>query len=387
VENSRYQHDLKILNVYKLEMMKIFKYLKSKTAGIIDEDETPTIIVPQNSELSVASSPLNVESKAHAVASSKTEHALWNGKRRNVSMLKQYRTIYNEGAIITQAINAYADFMMSDDYVFVGNDAGLVQMVKDWADNFNFYEVVWGSIVDALVFGDSYDEIIWNTTNSRVLRIGQRQSWLFDTEYDLYGKIICYRQYPDSYTSYIKIPSNRVMHLRLMGLPGAENGLSLIGNAFDDICRDVKMAESAAAAIQRHAFPIWHVRVGETGEEIPDEVLDELQTILKNLSSKNEVITPKDIEIIQLNNGGIAGLTEISQYSLERTLASMGVPLEVVGLGSTSSTYATATVTLQAFTERCRRMARSVEYSYNSQIIDKITGIPGSVRLKLGGVE
>jgi hypothetical protein len=172
------------------------------------------------------------------------------------------------------------------------------------------------------------------------------------------------------------------MHLRLNGMSGGTNGISLIGSAYDDIMRDVRIAEATETAILRHGYPIWQIRVGQTGEMVPDDVLAALETKFEDINSANEIITQYDVEINQLNEGGIDGLSDNSEFSLQRACSALGVPQEVLGLGSTSSTFATANVTMQSFLFVISRMQKTIEYTYNKEVIDKVTGIPGSVKLK-----
>ena len=327
-----------------------------------------------------------IEAKAdvkYAVAIPTTETPHFYGRNRSAALLKKYRTIYQEGGIYTTAVNTYPDFILKDGYHFEGDDPNLVAAVEQWSKNFNFYEVIYEAIIDSLVYGDSYDEIIYGKAGNKVLGISGRQSWLFETVYDSYNVVLGYKQFVDGFSKSIEIPTNNIVHLRLLGMSGAPFGISLIGNSYDEILRDTEIAESSATAIKRHGFPIWQIKVGQSGESVPDAVLDDLEYKFADIQSKHEIITQYDVEILPLNSGGVSGLDVIQKFSIERCLSSMGIPMECIGLGSQTSTYATASVTLEAFNSRISRMRRTIEYAYNTQVIDKVTGIPGAVRLVL----
>ncbi len=318
----------------------------------------------------------------YAVAAPTNETARFLGRQRNAGLLKTYRTIYTEGGIYTVAINTYPDFILANGYHFESNDPVLLEFVEQWATNFNLYEILYDGIVDSLVYGDAYDELIYSKNHS-VLGLSGRQSWLFETTYDKYNVVQGYRQFTDGFNSAVSIPPDRIFHLRLLGMAGMPFGISLIGNAYDEILRDTEIAEAASTAIKRHGLPIWHVQVGVTGEVVPDAVLDDLEAKFTDIQSKHELITQRDVTITSLNTGGIAGLDSIQKFSVERVLSAMGIPMEALGLGSTSSTFATASVTLESFMYRVQRMRRTVEYSFNTQVLNKVVGINGAVRIVL----
>jgi hypothetical protein len=320
--------------------------------------------------------------KLYAVAISDEERRHFTTRRVTMQTLNEYKTIYEQGGIFTRAINRYADYILKDGYEFEGEDPALVKMVEDFAHSTNFERVIYESIIDALVFGDSYDEIIMNRSGTKILGVSGRQSQLFEPQYDDYNNILSYKQYLNDSNTYSLIEPHHIMHLRLNGMSGGTNGISLIGSAYDDVMRDVRIAEAAETAILRHGYPIWQVRVGTTGEMVPDDVLAALESKFEDINSANEIITQYDVEINQLNEGGIDGLSDNSEFSIERACAALGVPQEVLGLGSTSSTFATANVTMQSFLFVIHRMQKTIEYAYNKEVIDKVTGVPGAVKLK-----
>lgn len=341
--------------------------------GIIDKLLGKELAEPEKPEKS---------GKLYAVAISDEERRHFTTRRVTMQTLNKYKTIYEQGGIFTRAVNRHADYILKDGYEFEGDDPALINAVEEFAHSTNLERVLYESIIDALVFGDSYDEIIYNRPGNRVLGIGGRQSQLFEPQYDDYNNIINFKQYLNDSNTYTTIAPQRIMHLRLNGMSGGTNGISLIGSAYDDIMRDVKIAEASETAILRHGYPIWQVRVGTSGEMIPDDVLAALETKFEDINNANEIITQYDVEINQLNEGGIDGLSDNSKFSLERACSALGVPQEILGLGSTSSTFATANVTMQSFLFVIHRMQKTIEYTYNKEVIDKVTGVPGAVKLK-----
>jgi hypothetical protein len=63
----------------------------------------------------------------------------------------------------------------------------------------------------------------------------------------------------------------------------------------------------------------------------------------------------------------------------------LGVPLDVLGV-TEGSNRSTATVRQKVFETKISTIQRRIENIYNSNIIDRLTGQPGSVRFKFNDI-
>lgn len=303
-------------------------------------------------------------------------------RNRDVEQLKRYETIYNQGGVVTTAIDTYAMHATAKGYTLEGKDEGLVDDVKVRLDAMDFGSVCFQGVVDALVFGDCFQEIIRSKRHGDVMYVLPRSARSFDIIHDEYGRVSGYRQ---TY-SVLGIPKHNdigprhILSFPLFKTGGSMYGRGILPAAYDDIMRDTKTAESTAAAVERHGFRKYHARVGLEGETIPKDVLDAVAGELEDLNGKNEIVTPHDVDIGALDSGPLGNVAEINHASIDRLLSALGVPGELVGL-AWGSTEATAKVKLQSFFLRVSAIQRQVARAYTLQLVDEITGRPGAVGL------
>jgi len=70
---------------------------------------------------------------------------------RSETNLKKWQRIYEQGGLISEAIDCYPLFTLSKGYQFVGEDEALRKQVQDWAEGFDFSGEIWQLMVEALV--------------------------------------------------------------------------------------------------------------------------------------------------------------------------------------------------------------------------------------------
>lgn len=302
---------------------------------------------------------------------------------RNPSTLRMYQNIYESGGPVAEAIEVYALTALSNGYRLEGDPAE-VEMVQSVLDTFDFETVLHDGIVQALVTGDGFQEVV--RSRSRAFHSVQlRSSARFKVEIDPgTGLVRRYVYMPDDDTATGKgtpLEPRDVVHLVLNPKPGSPYGRSLIGRAMDDIMRDAATSEGIAAAVKRHGYPKYHIVVGKSGEAVPKKTIDSVERTFRELDSKNDFATGPDIEIRNIDTTGLPGAEMFATISTQRLCAAMGVPEEMLGLGR-GSTEATANVRLRVFYDKVSAIQRRVARTYTLQVIDQITREPGRVRLE-----
>jgi hypothetical protein len=151
----------------------------------------------------------------------------------------------------------------------------------------------------------------------------------------------------------------------------------------DDIVRDTEIVDATAMSIKRHGFPRYHITVGQPGETMPDTVISTIGSEFESLKPDHEWVTQSGVVISNIDSSGVVNTKLYGDWAIQRLCAAMGTPEEMLGLGR-GSTEATANVRLQAWYDRIATLQRRFASQWNSQIIDRMTGQPGLVKLVFG---
>lgn len=305
---------------------------------------------------------------------------------RDADQLEKYYVIYEQGGIVSEAINCYAYYALSNGWRLEGKDEKLKEKVQEWIDYIDFEGVMWQGIVEALVAGDAMQENAVNAS-SEFVGIIPRRSSQFTIKYNDFGTIAGYEQrvVVNGVEKTIPLEPKQITHLQLFPKAGSVYGHSLIHRAFDDIMRDTKVAESTAVAIERHGFRKYQVKVGLTGEDIPQTVLERIDEDFQELESKNDFVTNRDVDVLGIDDATLEGVNTYSDWSLSRLTAAMGVPEELLGLRR-GTTDATAVSRLANFYKKVGAIQHKVARCYNLNVFDRITNQPGAVKLVFNDV-
>lgn len=329
--------------------------------------------------ISLAMTKGKLPSPKTVVATSKTQKSFFTNPQRD---LQKYENIYRQGGLISQAIDAYALFVLSDGYEFEGDKSA---EIEQWASDINLDLMVWQGIIDALVYGDCIQEIVYNKINMPLYLVPRNPSY-FTINFDKYGIIQSYTQRVDERE--IKLQPDKVTHFSLLPISGENYGLSLLARAYDDIMRDTTTTDSIAKGIKRHGFPRYHIKAGslEFDTEYQDDDKRTIAREFEELSADNEFVTNPDLDIIPIDTLGIEHVASYDEWSLGRLLGALGVPSEIIGTGQSTTTYATASVEMVSFIKKVKSMQKAVERNYN-RLFDIKTGIPGSVKMKFNQID
>lgn len=292
-------------------------------------------------------------------------------ENRNIN---KYKRIYENGGIITEAIRCYPLAIFSNGWRVEGDNA---EAVEDFLEEINFDLIAPLMVTDALWAGDAYAELV-KSYSGQIVQLAPRPPESFEIVYDEYGQITGYRQ-KIGFNEYIDLAPEEIFHLQFYTYGGSVYGQSLIQTAYDEIMRDVRIAQSITESIVRHGTPKYHVRVGQEGGIVSEQVLTFIESALSDIHGRNEFITPKDVEILQLDTSGVNNVEAYSRTSIERLCSALGVPEEVLGLGR-GSTEATANVRLKMFYDKIQSLQRRFARAFNTQVLDRVFP-PGSVKL------
>lgn len=301
---------------------------------------------------------------------------------RNKERLDKFKTIYDQGGIVAETIDCYPLYMLSSGWRLEGEDRPK-QQVQDFIDSIDFETILYTGILDTVVLGDAFQENVFQV-GGEFDDIKLRDSSTFEILYDKNdtGEIIGYAQTIDinGVESKIYVDPEQITHLKFIGLGGSTYGSSIIGRAFDEIMRDAKVAESSSVAIERHGFRKYHIKVGLEGEDIPQEVLTNIDREFQKLKTNNEMVTSHDVDIGSIDAGGLDKIDTYSDISMTRLAAGMGVPAELVGTRRLPGNVK-VDKRIDSFFRKLYLYQRKVSRCYELSVFDQITDQPGAVKL------
>lgn len=295
--------------------------------------------------------------------------------------LNKFETIYKQGGLISQALDAYPLFILSNGYTLTGPPDKIVEISK-WLYEIDIDQLMWQAIIDALIYGDGFQENVY-TRKGDLKYVVPRNPKYFKIIYDEYGIIQSYVQKVDDKETSLR--NEQITHLKLLSISGQPYGISLLSRAYDDIMRDTKTAESTAIAIERHGFPRYHIKTGSETEDYSEDAKKEIAKKFEELKADSEFVSGYDVKINQIDINGVGKIDVYNEWSLSRLLAAMGVPSQIIGTGESTTTYATASVEMEAFFKRISTYQIKVARVFN-RLIDLKTRSIGEVMLTFNPV-
>jgi len=325
-----------------------------------------------------------VKPESYAETSGKQKE-LFSDKTKDKALLTKYINMYEQGGMLSEAIDLYPLFMFSKGYSWEGEPRAIEQC-KTFMEGFDFEQSFNLTVTSPLVVGDGYSEIVKGRVNNP-LGLLYRNPVNFELVYDEYGMVSGYKQVISNLGEKKEIPfeEDQIFHTQLIPSLKEGKGTSLIGRAFDDVTRDVLIAENSANAIVRHGTPKWWARVGKEGESVSQNVLDSVTRKLEELNSKNDIATQYDIAIQALDTAGVENINGYQEFSIVRLTAAMGVPGELLGFRQ-GTTDNTAVSRIGAFLQKCSTYQTRYARQLNIQVFDQVTGIPGAAKIKFNSI-
>lgn len=311
-------------------------------------------------------------------------------RKRNTEVLKRYQTVYNQGGIVAEAIDAYALYVFAPGYEIVSDDDNITEEVQNRLLEMEFSRVAQDGIISTCVLGDAFQENVF-TLGGGYDYTRNLDAATFDIIFDMFGSVTGYRQVfttDQGQTMTAEFTPEEITHLTLFSQTASPYGQSLIGRAYDDIIRDTKIMEGTATAIERHGHPKHDITVGtgDPNEIIGSEMLEDIGRNWETLKSKQDFVHTSNVKIGELDKAGVLNANEYNNFSIQRICTALGVPEEILGLGR-GSTEATAKVRLQTFYKKISALQMRVANCYNKNVIDKITGVPRQAKIEFNEID
>jgi len=323
-----------------------------------------------------------VKPESYAETAGAMEKLFGLNKQDGKALISKYIRTYEQGGMISEAVDLYSLFMFSKGYSWEGEPRAIDQC-KEFMAGFDFDQAFNLAVTAPLVCGDGYQEILKGRAKNP-LGLLYRDPTNWSIKYDQYGLVEGYEQQLGLLKK-IEFEEDQIFHTQLIPSLKEGKGTSLIGRAYDDIIRDTLIAQNSTNAIVRHGTPKWWARVGKEGETVSQAVLDAVTRKLEDLNSKNDIATQYDIAIQALDTGGINGINSYHEFSIVRLTAAMGVPGELLGFRQ-GTTDNTAVSRIGAFLQKITTYQTRFARQLNIQVFDQVTGTPNASKIKFNSI-
>jgi hypothetical protein len=314
---------------------------------------------------------------------------------RTFRSMRNLRNIYLQGAYIAEGVDLFPLYAFGAGYELEideekGDGEKAKKDVEEILTKLNFFDVQWMLSVDAEVVRDGIAEIVMGngTWAGKPVNVVPRPAECFEFDTDEKGRITSFTQKFDNRgNSITQIPlkPEQVLHYQFMSRPDSPYGVSIVERVVHDINRDTKVAEAITAGICLHGTPKWHIKANSTQPDrtpLTDTEFTDLEKQFEKFNAKDQFITEGDVVVQALDTAGVQNVQMYSDVTLIRVVAGMGIPGELLGLRQ-GTTDATAVSRVGAFLRKIKSCQRDIESLWNLNIIDRITGVPGLVKLRL----
>ena len=262
---------------------------------------------------------------------------------RGLSQLKTYWKYYNGEGTIFASINITAWNTIMVGFHLLSEDKNAKDFLQSQIDQFDLESVLLDSTIYTLIYGDAFIEKVKDTKGNITSLKCVDPSTMF-IQIDEYGRVLTYQQIIPGQSKGIVMKPEEIMHFKFFSRPDKPYGISLLEPSKDTIDRKVTSDESISNAIIRHGTSKFVVKVGNDKSGIPPaSAFQQIKNTLEDLSASNEIIVPGMIDIIPIDEKGIAGVEEYFNYFQTQLIIGLLCPEEALGLGR-GSTEATASV-------------------------------------------
>ena len=323
----------------------------------------------------------------------KSEGGKGGDTTRTEKRLKTFWDYYQGEGIIFASISITAWNTVMVGYHLISDDPKAKEIVQKAFDATDIDGTILDNVIYALVFGDSFVEKIKGKTEGKEtinyydLHTVDPITMIANT--DEYGRITGYQQKIGGKVLPSKLKPEQIIHFKFFPKPSTPYGVSLLEPSIDTIDRKITTDESLANAIQRHGTTKYVVQVGNDEEIPPESVFTAIKTKLEDIDSQNEFIIPKLVDIKTIDEKGIQGVKEYSDYFMVQLIVGLLCPEEALGQGK-GSTEATSKVKEIMYERFIKSIQHKIAINLKKELIDSIleeNGMePGLVKMRFNSV-
>ena len=324
------------------------------------------------------------------IRSNTTKTSLFSNDDRTIKNLKLYYKYYRGDGTVWAAINSIAFNTVMVGHFFESDDDDAKKIISDFCYKIDLDSHLLNATTYALVLGDSFLEIIYKKDGKHISRLKKTDGRTMNINYDDYGDIQSFQQKVAGEKK-DPIEPEFICHFNLFPKPDSPYGISLIEPSRDIIRRKIRSDQAITNAMIRHGTPKYVATIGteKEGQTPPTKTLKLIQDEMKDINEKNEFIIPWNCKIGTIDENGVKGIKDYTDYFQTQLVVGLLCPEEALGMGK-GSTEATARVKAILYERMIQsfqlRIARIIEQSLFNKVLEAHGKKPNSVHIKFNSI-
>jgi SPP1 gp7 family putative phage head morphogenesis protein len=192
------------------------------------------------------------------------------------------------------------------------------------------------------------------------------------------GKVLNYNQWTRNLKFYardspelIQFNPNQIAHLTINKIPNDPYGIGAIFPNERIIENLVKNEQDQQKIVSRKAGSPYHIKVGQPGSNVPQNIVDDIKSKLVYLTNTTEWVTDGDVEISAISFGDLGkSLTESQMYFYRMLLAGTEMPEVLMGSGQLNEGI--AKVQVETFNRKITSIRNEIADIISEKIIKPI---------------
>lgn len=217
--------------------------------------------------------------------------------KKETQVQRKAELLYRMDPLIFAGVNRLRRAVSSPRLYFSGGDQNDRVAMETWARTVNLKKVLWGAILDIIIYGYSVIEKV-RDSKGNIVQLVAIDPKTVDWQKDKDGKILL----DDSSNpiglvqtvddASIDLPMKDVILLNFFTLGIECLGISPIEPAFKASWIRLNLEEAYGEALYRHGFPIIYLNVGDKDHPMDAPLMADARKVLKDLESAEELILP-----------------------------------------------------------------------------------------------
>ena len=301
--------------------------------------------------------------------------------------------VYRREPMVSAAINLYEEMIVASDINVRCEDPKIKKEAEDLLKRLRFhYQVLPGIVKHLCVFGNAWNEVVWNKTETDIVRLDTMDPKYMDfgrTERDNnirfneMGEPEYYVQYlrdnqtyagPDSNkvaqgsNQGIKFETREVMLTRYQTVGDCYSGIGVIEPVFNTILNKVDIQTGLAQSTLRLGFPIIGMRVGNKEMLVSPQMIEEACRICEDLGESTSFAIPWYYEPILLEPKRSERVQANLEIFIDQMIAGLGIPKSLITGAGEQENKQTLRELKTIMRLRMKSMQRKIAWAVEEQV-------------------
>ena len=279
--------------------------------------------------------------------------------------------VYKSVGLISGIVKKITDSIVGDFQLKV-KDENTQALLESFIKETNFTIILRPWITEAIYKGNGFIELDFSEKIPRLRVLNANNMYVRRNKK---GKVLSYNQYVGNMKKYtptssklITFTPSQIAHLKINEIPDDAYGWGILMPNERVIENIVKGEQDIHEIMSRKAGAPIHVKIGQPGESVNSEDVDDMSEKLKYLTNRTEWVTDGNIDMSVLNFSDLGkNLTETLNYDYHLLIAGMEVPEVLLGSGQLNEGI--ARVQLEAFQRKIQSYRENIQAVIEERIL------------------